>query len=176
MLQSSDIWTTLCEVTKKYYTCFVASFAHKKRVQKVLCGDGNDKERWKIPSEDTRKWVTDETLQRNCPEMQKLTPFQLRKFLPFWLRYTAFKGIILRVFRQSTQRYLNLVSKRWKFLWKARSHSFERGLDHWSKFGKVDKSLRKITLQTEKWGPFTLVTFPHWLRYAETVSRVMYAE
>ena len=45
MSQSSDIWTTVCEVIKKFYMCSVVSFVHKKRVKKRLCGDGNAKER-----------------------------------------------------------------------------------------------------------------------------------
>ena len=45
MSKSSDIWTTLCEVIKKFYTCSVVSFVHKKRVKKRVCGDGNAEER-----------------------------------------------------------------------------------------------------------------------------------
>ena len=43
MLQNADVWTTLCQFIKKFYTCFVVSFVHKKRVKKQLCGEGNAK-------------------------------------------------------------------------------------------------------------------------------------
>ena len=71
LLQNSDVWITLCQFIKKFYTCFVVSFVHKKR------GDGNAKERWKIPSEDACKGVL---VQGNCQEMQKLALFLLCRF------------------------------------------------------------------------------------------------
>ena len=137
---SSEIWTTLCEVINKIYTCFAASLAHDKRVQEWLCGDGNGEDRWKTLSEDTHKPVTDQTLQRNCPKMQILAPFRLCEFLHSWLRYTAVNGIILRVFRQSMQRCLNLVSKWREFMRKARNWFYDCAL------GQDRKNLKIIPL------------------------------
>ena len=73
MLQNSDVWTTLCEIIKKFHTSSVVSFVHKKRVKKWFCGDGNAKERWRIPSEDACERV-------------------VVKFCHFWLRYAAPNG------------------------------------------------------------------------------------
>ncbi len=54
----------------------------------------------------------------------------LALFLPWsnllsWLRYKPFNSIFLRLLWQSIQKSLNLVSKRWKFVWKARDDSHE---------------------------------------------------
>ncbi len=56
-----------------------------------------------------------------------IRPLQLWEFLHFWLRYRPLNGNILHVLSQSTQRYLNLVSR--EFLLRARNCSYERALD-----------------------------------------------
>ena len=62
-LQNFDVWTTLCQIIKKFYTCFVVSLVHEKRIEKQLCGKGNAKERQKIPSEDACKEVLAQDLE-----------------------------------------------------------------------------------------------------------------
>ncbi len=64
-------------------------------------------------------------LQENCLGMQELALFLLWRLLQFWLRYTPFNGIISHVFWQTKQRCLILVTKRWKFLWRAMDDSHE---------------------------------------------------
>ena len=51
-----------------------------RRVEKRLCGNGNAKERRKIPSGDACKGVLAQILEGDCLEMQKLALFLL--FLP----------------------------------------------------------------------------------------------
>ncbi len=79
MLQNSDVWTTSCQVIKKFYTCFMVSFVRKKRVKKPII-PSNAKERWGIPSEDACKRALAHALEENCLGMQKLA---LCKFFDF---------------------------------------------------------------------------------------------
>ena len=83
MLQNFDVWATLCRIIKKFYMCFVVSFVHEKRIKKRLCGDGNAKDRWKIPSEDACKEALAQIPDGGCLEMQKMALFLLCRFLHF---------------------------------------------------------------------------------------------
>ncbi len=86
----------------------------------------------------SREMSTDQILQREYRKMRVSAPFRLCKFCRFWLRYTAPDGINLRVFWWTMQRCLNLVMKRWKSVWEARSHSHERALGQsWWELGKT---------------------------------------
>ena len=49
---------------------FVKNSAPKRCTEKGHYGDGNGGKSRLIPSEDTRRQITDQTLQGNCPEVQ----------------------------------------------------------------------------------------------------------
>ena len=112
---------------QEFLHVFCGQFVLGKRIKKRLRGDGNAKERWKIPSEDACKEVLAHILEGDCLELQKLALFLLCRFLRFWLRFAAITGIISRVFWWTMQRCLNPVLKRW-FLQERRIHLCECAL------------------------------------------------
>ena len=106
-------------------------------VQKWPCKRGNDKGTLEISSRDIHEWIMDWISQGDYPKMQISTPFQLCEFCHFWLRYTTLNGVIPRVLWQMMQGCLNLVAKRWIFVWEARMRSYESFLGQsWWEFEK----------------------------------------
>ena len=161
---------------------FLTNFMHTQCAQERLCRHGNCEETWETLSGDLHEWIIDQILLRDYPKMRISTPFWLCKFCHFWLRITrreitrrceygshfeyakfvtsdyfwALSEIILRVLWQTIQRWLNLVSKRWKILRRARIHYECAFGQSWWGFGKNHlKSTEKRPFHFDRFSSLT---------------------
>ena len=85
----------------------------------------------------TWKWQENRDFTERLPEDANIDPISTMQVLSFLTTLYILNGINLRMLWQTIQRCLNLVLKRWKFLWEARIHSYECALGQsWWELGK----------------------------------------
>ncbi len=176
-----DIWTTLCRVIRKFYTCFATNFMQGKWVQKWLCrrrkangmdeillGDvheGTLKQVFfrnteangmdKILLGDVHAGTLEQVLWGGHPKMQTLTSIGLCKIHRFWLHYTAPNGIILRAIWQAMQGHPDRRQEGRKSTSRSRNDSYECVL------GQNQRELwRNCPINTQK-RPFHFCYFLH---------------